>query len=492
MVWSGEAYRVAGRRAGVAGARGPGRHASTVLTALQVESWRLLRDEWTADASAQIEWRAWETGRTRAQPEAAALAREFLAGHVDAGALRAAFDRHTRARWDAFGLRGVSGAMFLNRLVKHARATPLAAALDGALRAALAVPPHAAGASARLATFAAFVRDLGPSAAPGLATAFASAWWHLQDPIAWPSYQLSTRQTLAAEDGVFVPTGDPVADYVAFRAAALALAATLGLHPWALEHLCWWQQRRDPAATLAADPGVDPASDDPSYALDTPYATRDATPHAYDAPRARARVSERRAADGPGNRAADVALEAGPSTGEPPAHTHVQWLLAKLGRRLGCRVWIAANDHHRAWEGERLGTLSVDRLPPLGLDPESQRLVEWIDVVWLRGASQVVAAFEVECTTSVHGGLLRMADLAALAPNLAVPLYVVVPEERLPKVRRELRRPALQALELHRRCGFFSSEALVAAAPEIARWASGPDAIGRLAERLDTDRGFPT
>jgi type II restriction enzyme len=162
----------------------------------------------------------------------------------------------------------------------------------------------------------------------------------------------------------------------------------------------------------------------------------------------------------------------------------VQWLLAHLGRRLGCRVWVAANDHARAWQGEALGTLSVDRLPPLGLDPDSQRVVELIDVVWLRGTSQVAAAFEVERTTSVHAGLLRMADLAALAPNLAVPLYVVAPEARLDKVRRELRRPALRALGLHQRCGFFSAEALVAAAPDIARWASGPRAIDRLAERL--------
>jgi type II restriction enzyme len=162
----------------------------------------------------------------------------------------------------------------------------------------------------------------------------------------------------------------------------------------------------------------------------------------------------------------------------------VQWVLAHLGRRLGCRVWVAANDHRRAWRGEALGTLSIDRLPALGLDPDSQRVVELIDVVWLRGRSQVAAAFEVERTTSVHAGLLRMADLAALAPNLAVPLYVVAPAARLDKVRRELRRPALRALGLDRRCGFFSSEALLDAAADIARWASGPRAIDRLAERL--------
>ncbi|HEY0780447.1 MAG TPA: hypothetical protein VGD56_21000 [Gemmatirosa sp.] len=457
------------------------------LTALQIESWRLLRDEWVADAAAQAEWRAWEAGRTRARPEIADLAAAFLAGALDAEALRAAFDRETRTRWDVFGLRGVAGAMFLNRLAKHVRETPLRATLDPALRAALRVPPTVVAAGAQLAAFADYVRTAGPAAQPALATAFVSAWWHAQDPLHWPSYQPSTRQTLAAEEGVFVPTGDPVVDYVTFRAAALALGVALGLHPWALEHLCWWQQHRDPSRVFAdAEPAraAWPVADEES---DAGAAGGDArTTYALGAGPGRppTRVAEPApVCDWPA--ATD---EAGSDAPDAVGHTHTQWLLARLGRRLGCRVWVAANDHHRAWRGERLGALSVDRLPPLGLDPDSQRLVELIDVVWLRGASQVVAAFEVECTTSVHGGLLRMADLAALAPNLAVPLYVVVPEERLAKVRRELRRPALQALDLHRRCGFFSTEALAAAAPEIARWASGPEAIGRLAERLDAER----
>jgi hypothetical protein len=158
-----------------------------------------------------------------------------------------------------------------------------------------------------------------------------------------------------------------------------------------------------------------------------------------------------------------------------------------MGRKLGCRVWVAANDHAREWEGERLGALSVTRLPALGLDPDSQRAIALIDVVWLRGANQVAAAFEVEHTTSIYSGLLRMADLASLAPNLNFPLYIVAPAARLPKVRRELQRPVFQLLELHRRCGFFSAEALLEASESIMRWASGPAAIERLTERLTTD-----
>jgi hypothetical protein len=54
-------------------------------------------------------------------------------------------------------------------------------------------------------------------------------------------------------------------------------------------------------------------------------------------------------------------------------------------------------------------------------------------------------------------------------------------------VRRELVRPTFRALALDRRCRFFSSEALLKALPNLARWATGPDAIEKLAEMVTTD-----
>jgi hypothetical protein len=44
-----------------------------------------------------------------------------------------------------------------------------------------------------------------------------------------------------------------------------------------------------------------------------------------------------------------------------------------------------------------------------------------------------VAAFEI---TSICSGLLRMADLVAMQPNLNIPLFLVAPEERREKCLR--------------------------------------------------------
>jgi hypothetical protein len=405
----------------------------------------------------------------------------FLTGAVGLEQFRATFDRRTRTDWDAFALKGASGAMFLNALVKRAE-HPVT--LARRLRVALRVPDTVDAATERLAEFVATAApptlplagkeaSTEPSVTQPLHAAFfATMCWHLQDPDRWPAFQPSARRVLHEEEGLFTPTGEAVRDYLRFREAFLSLAVTLSLTVWQLEHLCWWHAGRSPERAtdlLLSDESVARRSPSRRGRASTPRATPSLTPAARPV---RSLVRE-------------TPPPYVPFT-EPPTldHTHVQWLLAKVGHQLGCQVWIAANDWRRTWGDEPLGALSVPRLPPLGMSPDSQRLVALIDVVWLTGVNQVAAAFEVEHTTSIYSGLLRMADLAALSPNLSFPLYVIAPSARLAKVRRELVRPTFRALGLDRRCRFFSGAALLRALPSLTRWATGPEAIEKLAERV--------
>jgi len=50
-------------------------------------------------------------------------------------------------------------------------------------------------------------------------------------------------------------------------------------------------------------------------------------------------------------------------------------------------------------------------------------------------------AFEVEHSTSVYSGILRMADLLALQPNMDIRPHIVAPISRQEKVTQELQRP---------------------------------------------------
>ena len=138
-----------------------------------------------------------------------------------------------------------------------------------------------------------------------------------------------------------------------------------------------------------------------------------------------------------------------PIAAEAPSETResirVQALLAAIGARMGLKIW-PKNDRAAVlgeWKGEHDAVL--DRLP-LNYDDVTLKTVERIDVLWLKGRS-IRRAFEVEHTTSIYSGLLRMADLLALQPNMDIRLHIVAPDERRDKVFAEIRRPVFSLLE---------------------------------------------
>jgi predicted RNA-binding protein len=131
---------------------------------------------------------------------------------------------------------------------------------------------------------------------------------------------------------------------------------------------------------------------------------------------------------------------------EPTVHTETQWRLLKLGSDMGLDVWVARNDRGREWKGHRFADIPRLRAElPRQFDEATNRTIELIDVLWLTG-NAIVAAFEIESTTSIYSGLLRMSDLVAMQPNLNIPLYLVAPDERRQKVFAEVNRPTFSRL----------------------------------------------
>jgi hypothetical protein len=143
---------------------------------------------------------------------------------------------------------------------------------------------------------------------------------------------------------------------------------------------------------------------------------------------------------------------------EPSEHAEVQWLLLKLGSDMGFDVWVARNDRGRQVRGEQFADLPrLKSELPLQFDEATNRTIELIDVLWLKG-NAIVAAFEIESTTSIYSGLLRMSDLIAMQPNLNIPLYLVAPDVRRQKVIDEVNRPVFSRLSppLSEVCRFIS------------------------------------
>ena len=157
-------------------------------------------------------------------------------------------------------------------------------------------------------------------------------------------------------------------------------------------------------------------------------------------------------------------------------HTKMQGILAEIGQKLGHRVWIARNDHSKDYTfgdyrfgddtfGDyrfgKLKELTMEGFPVGGLEKKVEKISKLIDVIWLDKNDQfkVVALFEIECTTAIHSGLLRMGDFVAnvkLNPvtfiNPYFPIYVVIPKQRKIELKTQLSRPIFQYLELHKSC----------------------------------------
>ncbi|HEV2388507.1 MAG TPA: hypothetical protein VGS20_14770 [Candidatus Acidoferrales bacterium] len=154
----------------------------------------------------------------------------------------------------------------------------------------------------------------------------------------------------------------------------------------------------------------------------------------------------------------ELAVEKAEAVKEPREHEEIQWFLLKLGCDMGFDVWVARNDRGRQLKGARFGELPKLKTElPLQFDEATNRTIELIDVLWLKG-NAIVAAFEIESTTSIYSGLLRMADLIAMQPNLNIPLYLVAPDDRRQKVFDEVNRPTFRRLSppLFEVCRFIS------------------------------------
>jgi hypothetical protein len=126
-------------------------------------------------------------------------------------------------------------------------------------------------------------------------------------------------------------------------------------------------------------------------------------------------------------------------------------------------VWVARNDRAKVFDRIVLGEMPRMLADlPTQFNEATTRTIELIDVLWLK-ENTIVAAFEVECTTSIYSGLLRMSDLMALQPNLDINLYLVAPDERRAKVQQEIRRPtfSLRGRPLWRVCGFLPFRGLM-------------------------------
>jgi type II restriction enzyme len=130
---------------------------------------------------------------------------------------------------------------------------------------------------------------------------------------------------------------------------------------------------------------------------------------------------------------------------EENLHSEMQYYLLKVGHALGYDVISASNDRSKSYCGNNFSFLSLKNFPAVDVDKETYQTINLIDIVWFeRKTNLPVCAFEVEKSTSIYSGILRLTDLSFSLNGSKQNLYIVIPNNREKEVLFQLRRPALK------------------------------------------------
>ncbi|WP_194712145.1 type II restriction endonuclease [Noviherbaspirillum soli] len=170
-------------------------------------------------------------------------------------------------------------------------------------------------------------------------------------------------------------------------------------------------------------------------------------------------------------------------------HTEIQGWLRDLGMNLGYDVWIANNDKGRTYQGERLGQGCLAELPLALQQNQGASLISLIDVIWLsKGEGKIAAAFEVEHSTSIYSGIVRMLDLALGFPEHGnASFFLVAPDAREKDVRAQFARPAFSRVaDLDVR--YLGYDNLKSNREAIGRFGSGLKGVIAISSALDSHR----
>lgn len=131
---------------------------------------------------------------------------------------------------------------------------------------------------------------------------------------------------------------------------------------------------------------------------------------------------------------------------EESEHLQMQILLTEIGNSLGYDVFVAMNDRTKSLNGKSLEYMTRPELPSLGISKEVLKTVSLIDVIWIdRETDEIISAFEIEKSTSIYSGILRLVDLASSLNLGKYNFFLVAPDSREKEIIAQLNRPSIKS-----------------------------------------------
>ena len=142
---------------------------------------------------------------------------------------------------------------------------------------------------------------------------------------------------------------------------------------------------------------------------------------------------------------------------EEKLHDEMQYHLLKIGISLGFDVTPASNDKSKSFGGQSFSFISMPTFPELPCNKETQTTIKLIDVLWFeKGTNNIIGAFEVEKSTSIYSGILRLSDLYFSISDGDEVFYIIIPNHREKDVEHQLNRPAIKNSKIHIKYILFS------------------------------------
>lgn len=142
---------------------------------------------------------------------------------------------------------------------------------------------------------------------------------------------------------------------------------------------------------------------------------------------------------------------------EEDLHTEMQYHLLKIGKALGYDPIAAVNDRGKCHGEVNFSFISLHKFPEMSLDKETLGTVQLIDVIWFeKSTNKPVCAFEVEKSTSIYSGILRLSDLAFSFTNQQTSLFIILPDSREKEVVMQLSRPSIKNSNINIKYILFS------------------------------------
>lgn len=166
---------------------------------------------------------------------------------------------------------------------------------------------------------------------------------------------------------------------------------------------------------------------------------------------------------------------------EESEHTQVQHMLIRIGRALNYQVFVARNDRNRSCHGESFAQLTTPYLPNIGASTDVMDTVSLIDVIWIdTNTNKIICAFEVEKSTSIYSGMLRMKDLARSLSVQDCQFYLVAPDKREREVIAQINRPAFKG-DLDFSIGYLPFNALKQYCDSMCMLAESHEVLKKIA-----------